>query len=510
MMKRHLLFVILLLLPAIACNFSAGEESDSNLPIPTSLPPAPTTVINGDDGGQPVENGATATPTSAAAQATATTASVTATPASAGPTPTLCSTQSDWPTYVVQAGDTLFSISQRAGSTVDALVAANCLSSRDYLQTGFHLWVPVDLTMSDPPPTVFPDGAGMVLYPPEACSQPPFYRDLGVSNGERWRVSPELEHLTLWNSESGNRPITLLHSLEILDVYQGPVCYTKRLDGVELDFRRWQVRSAETSILGWIDEYDPISERANIGPDVEVNLFKVYPERVKSGEPITIEWIVSGANETNIFMYHTLARFASQPVTQDPWPLPTSGILTVTAPIPLTKVQFSIGFGPEDPSHWATVQIDCRDQFFGEAIDLSACPLGPVQMTQAAYQKFEHGFMLWHQDSEFDRIWVLVDGSNNSREFVDNWAGETISYNQAPPAGLLLPGRGFGKVWVENESVRQALGWATAVENSYSMEIQKTQTSYAAYTYFFSLPDGSVIQASRSMGSASWKATSRR
>ena len=34
----------------------------------------------------------------------------------------------------------------------------------------------------------------------------------------------------------------------------------------------------------------------------------------------------------------------------------------------------------------------------------------------------------------------------------------------APPAGLLEPIRGFGKVWRENQAVQDALGWATGIE----------------------------------------------
>jgi LysM repeat protein len=44
--------------------------------------------------------------------------------------------------YVVQRGDTLFSIAKRYGTTVDALVKINKLASRNYIRTGQQLLVP--------------------------------------------------------------------------------------------------------------------------------------------------------------------------------------------------------------------------------------------------------------------------------------------------------------------------------------------------------------------------------
>lgn len=52
--------------------------------------------------------------------------------------------------YVVQAGDTLFGISQRYGTSVEAIVAANGLSS-DVVQIGQTLNIPTDDTAAAPP-----------------------------------------------------------------------------------------------------------------------------------------------------------------------------------------------------------------------------------------------------------------------------------------------------------------------------------------------------------------------
>ncbi|MCZ7583642.1 MAG: LysM peptidoglycan-binding domain-containing protein [Deltaproteobacteria bacterium] len=43
--------------------------------------------------------------------------------------PVQCAVRTDWPVYTIVRGDTLYSISRRTGTTVDALMTANCLTS---------------------------------------------------------------------------------------------------------------------------------------------------------------------------------------------------------------------------------------------------------------------------------------------------------------------------------------------------------------------------------------------
>jgi LysM repeat protein len=54
-----------------------------------------------------------------------------------------CSPRSDWPTYIVQPGDTLSSIARRANTSAEVLQAANCLSSPNVIFAGTILRVPV-------------------------------------------------------------------------------------------------------------------------------------------------------------------------------------------------------------------------------------------------------------------------------------------------------------------------------------------------------------------------------
>lgn len=80
----------------------------------------------------------TPTPTETATPTDTSTPTATITPT---PTPTPCMPRPDWPVYIVQRGDTLFSIARVTGSTVDELVRANCLFD-EHIYAGQALRVP--------------------------------------------------------------------------------------------------------------------------------------------------------------------------------------------------------------------------------------------------------------------------------------------------------------------------------------------------------------------------------
>jgi LysM repeat protein len=56
--------------------------------------------------------------------------------------PTKCGSPAGWVGYIVQAGDTLWAISIRAGESVEVLRMANCLENADLIYTGQLLYVP--------------------------------------------------------------------------------------------------------------------------------------------------------------------------------------------------------------------------------------------------------------------------------------------------------------------------------------------------------------------------------
>lgn len=107
------------------------------------------------------------------------------------------------------------------------------------------------------------------------------------------------------------------------------------------------------------------------------------------------------------------------------------------------------------------------------------CPYPYQGDTQIAYQPFERGAMLWLPGFGprlgYGVIVLTRDpstGATNWQVFPDRWyEGQPASGGETPPAGLVEPVRGFGKVWRENPAVRQALGWATAPENGEQAQV---------------------------------------
>jgi LysM repeat protein len=105
-----------------------GEGVAPTEPPPTEPPPAPTTLPT--PGESTTEAVATVAPTEPAPTAT--------TPPSAG--------TGEETTYVVQRGDTLFSIARRYGTTVEAIAARNGIANPSLISVGQQLIIPASGT----------------------------------------------------------------------------------------------------------------------------------------------------------------------------------------------------------------------------------------------------------------------------------------------------------------------------------------------------------------------------
>lgn len=127
-MIQRLIPLLIISLLAAACNL--GTEATSVIMITEETP-----IVSAQN---------TATPT---ATAIATRSIPTRTPpATAIAPPVECDIVPDWPyVYVVEAGDTLFSIAQTINRTVDELATGNCLADANTLEVGQELFLPVPI-----------------------------------------------------------------------------------------------------------------------------------------------------------------------------------------------------------------------------------------------------------------------------------------------------------------------------------------------------------------------------
>ncbi len=93
-------------------------------------------------------------------------------PSSPQPTPAVTCTAppTDWVIYHVQRGDTLFRLAQNHGTTLDAVVSANCLHTTD-IYVGQELWLP-PLPATNTPRPVIPTNTLRPTLTPTNTSQP--------------------------------------------------------------------------------------------------------------------------------------------------------------------------------------------------------------------------------------------------------------------------------------------------------------------------------------------------
>jgi LysM repeat protein len=151
-----------------------------------------------------------------------------------------------------------------------------------------------------------------------------------------------------------------------------------------------------------------------------------------------------------------------------------------------------------------TVQLitTCPYSYFvtDPAVQAGYCPWGEPKVAPAEWQPFEFGFMVRHKTRSGDYV-IGVFGENGDLLTLetDVWNGEAISWPTAPPAGLIQPLDNFGAIWVEDDVVRDALGWATADETVYEATAQKiyiegvNATTVWGDTYL-TLPSGRVVR----------------
>jgi LysM repeat protein len=132
-------------------------------------------------GGAPPPKPTAAPPTAAPGQTPAPTATRAGTPL---PTPTCAPRPTDWLSYTVQSGDTLAQLARTSGTTLQAIVSANCIRNVNLIEVGQELLLPSlplaptptgptpTATATEPAtPTSLP--ASPTALPPTATPTPP-------------------------------------------------------------------------------------------------------------------------------------------------------------------------------------------------------------------------------------------------------------------------------------------------------------------------------------------------
>lgn len=221
------------------------------------------------------------------------------------------------------------------------------------------------------------------------------------------------------------------------------------------------------------------------------NSFTVVSTDIVEGGTVLLSWSVS--NTSGVYLSYQTAYSGEQQVTESLLPAVASNY---TAPVPngvqlITFLLRDANGNPFASNLSETVGVTCnQDLLYNVFIDY--CPNTAILSTDAAYQLFQNGYMLWFDD----RVFVFYkDGTgvwfNDSYSAADD---ALIAEATADvPDGFAPPLRGFGKVWAINEDVRTRLGWGLSLIEVYSMDYQLAAIDAYSRWYTAALPTGTLI-----------------
>lgn len=512
--------LLTILLLAIACR---TPEEVVYTPLPTNSVAIPTRAVETTDGTAvaaatvagtddvtPIATNNSEQPT---AQATVTTL----------PTPTAapCTPRTEWPSYTVKAGDTLGTIAQAAGSSIAELTAGNCLENPNLIEVGQTIYVPQEIALVPTPtsPTGWqsytdPEFQVTFSYPANWSREQEegvrfsgsdgFLVAIGLGSPHDlqqtaeneaahhllpYGANPAIETLTLKSGQEARLIVpTVANTNNLQAALIAP--YTEPIDynNVKLNYLMVVTDPAH------IREIAQTVMMATTSTDIGIDLFtaEVVEEIANDGRRIRFEWQTRGATHGTLTS-GTSERFLNW------WNVGPADTLTADLgrtmfPNPImTLHMFNNVTGQETI---ATVQLawDCTyDYFFTPAPE--RCATQAAQETNAVYQPFEHGFMVWRPSENTATIYAFFD---DGEVFLatDSWAeGDPESDpNFVPPDGLYQPVRGFGNVWRENEWVREQLGWATAEESAYTTRYQSEMRESIPGVSYLTRPDGELLK----------------
>lgn len=318
---------------------------------------------------------------------------------------------------------------------------------------------------------------------PSDCFVPPYKPGSGITIGTS--VVAVTAAPIMNNPPPRGTQIGTLQVGEGAVVIGGPYCFAVDRQHV----RAWRVRAfqfAPNEIEGYALEYavdnngiETIYLSLAATNQVRIESFTAMPNPVAPGGIITVTWQVVG---TQYALLTVLDSATNQPlaIVQE---LPTAGSTTVSVPATGTS---EIRLVLHAANLTTTYPVNMYERLAEASLSVSVATQQTTHTTQAAYQPFENGFMIWLADRDgiyvFGLASVGIYPPTSLRNLPDN------PYTDAP-TGLFAPVSGFGRVWGNNEQMRKYMGWARTPEQSYQAAVTELSSSLMS----ISLPDGRVV-----------------
>jgi hypothetical protein len=223
-----------------------------------------------------------------------------------------------------------------------------------------------------------------------------------------------------------------------------------------------------------------------------ISLF-VEPTEIDRGEPITVTWDAPGAESVDLDLIPDAEWRATTRVGAD---LPPAGTITTTIPaerfyLTGASVRLSAHLpGGDWDGTSAGVAVRCPyTYFFGKEVARFSCPLDAPQDTDALWQPFAGGYMLWRADT--GEVTTLYEQHHLNQVFPDT---SPVALAEEPPPGLFAPDSHFAGVWTGD--TRERLAWATAPAQPYTLrwQVYVENLRYSMFDkLYFTLPDGGLV-----------------
>ncbi len=219
--------------------------------------------------------------------------------------------------------------------------------------------------------------------------------------------------------------------------------------------------------------------------------FDVEPMTVAPGGSITVSWSISGAQQAIIEVYY----LGSGEMASNYFGVPAAGSVNVpvapNAASDLKVVLTAANPNPNPPYGFIRYAATEKVVHVSSVVEHSI-------ITYAAFQPYQNGFMLWRSDN--GNIDVFYNSGQHEAFSTGAYAAYPDNPYFNPPAGLVRPINGFGRLWGGFDRVRTGLGWATTWETGYQLTLGFAEGAPVS----FSLPDGRVAHASFS---GTWSAS---
>jgi hypothetical protein len=227
-----------------------------------------------------------------------------------------------------------------------------------------------------------------------------------------------------------------------------------------------------------------------------INSFTVDRSQLNGGEALTFNW--STTNGSQVSINHILSNSVFGGMGRGD--LPATGSLSiVTDPNAVNTHKFIlvvINAAGVTVTQELNVTFNCKVEWFFLP-EPAFCASDVPQTKTLIEQMFENGRMLWIPYSQGYNYISILYNDGTVHTIVDTWtnAEPESDPNLVPPAGLLQPVRGFGKVWREVQGVKDKLGWATGPETQYTSQYQHegSGVDLKGWNTFLQVADGRVI-----------------